>query len=224
MANMPGTNDWMNPDWMKWGGIGSGLGPAAGGLMGLFGGGNKNPADAGMSYLNQIPGALQPYYQPWINGGQNAMNQTQGVYGQMTQDPNAYYDKIASGYKQSPGYQARLQAGLQATGNAAAAGGMAGSNQHQFEAAEKANDIQGQDFQNYLNQVLGINNTGLQGNENALNRGYNASTGYGNALGTNLAQQGGLAFQGQAGENSKNQSGWENLFSGAGAALPWLFF
>lgn len=213
---MPGNNNWM--------GMGGGLASMAGGLAGLFGGGQKNPADAAMPYLQGIPGQTLPYYQPWMQGGQNAMNQSQGVYGQMTNDPNSYYDKIASGYKESPGYQWKLKQGMNASNNAAAAGGMAGSLQHQQQSTEMANGIASQDFNDYLSQVLGINKTGLQGNENAMNRGFDASKGYADLLGSNAAQQAGLAFQGQSGENSKSQSGWESLFSGAGAALPWLFF
>ena len=214
----------MNNDWLKYAGIGSGLGTMAGGLAGLFGSGQKNPADAAMPYLQGIPGQTLPYYHPWMEGGQNAMNQSQGVYGQMTNDPNAYYDKIASGYKESPGYQWKLKQGMNASNNAAAAGGMAGSLQHQQQSQQMGNDIASQDFNDYLNQVLGINKTGLQGNENAMGRGFDASKGYADLLGSNAAQQAGLAFQGQAGKNSQSQSGWENLFSGAGAVLPWLFF
>jgi hypothetical protein len=224
MANYPETNTWMNPDFIKYGGLASGIGPIAGGLYGLFGGGGKNPADAAMPYLNQIPGVGHQYYDPWINQGINAMGQTSGVYNQMTMNPGDYYNKIASGYKQSPGYQFKLQQGLGAAGNAAAAGGMAGSPQHQQQATSVAEGIANQDFNDYLNQVLGINRTGLQGQENAQNRGYGASQGLSDLLGSNLAQQANLAFQGQAGENARDKSGWESIFSGIGSALPFLFF
>ena len=62
-------------------------------LSNLFGGG-RNPADAAQGYLGQIPGAVNPYYQPYINAGQQSMGQTQGIYNQMTQNPNDYYNVL----------------------------------------------------------------------------------------------------------------------------------
>lgn len=216
---MANDNFWNSP------GFGAGVGSAAGGLFNLFGGGDyKNPADAAMPYLNQIPGVGHQYYDPWINQGLGAAGQSQGVYNQMTNNPNDYYNKIAAGYKQSPGYQFKLQQGLGAAGNAAAFGGMAGSPQHQQQAAGIAEGYANQDFNDYLNQVLGINKTGLQGQENAQTRGFGASGSLADLLGSNYAQQGALAFQGQAGENQRNKSGWEDIFSGIGSMLPALFF
>ena len=212
-----------NQDWMRNFGIGAGLGTAAGGLAGLFGAGQKNPAGAAMPYLNQIPGQVQPYYQPFIDAGKNSMGKTSGIYDQMSQNPGEYYNQLASGYKESPGYQHRLNSALQAGTNAQAAGGMAGSPQHEEMNMTLANDIAGKDFNDYMNQVFGINQAGLQGEENTTNRGYNASTGYGNILGSNTAQQAGLAFQGQAGQNQANAGNMGNVFGGIASLMPWLF-
>lgn len=212
-----------NNDWMRNFGIASGLGTALGGLFGLSGEGQKNPADSAMPYLNQIPGKVSPYYDPFINAGKNSMGTTGGIYDEMSKNPGDYYNKLASGYKESPGYQRRLNEALQAGTNAQAAGGMAGSNQHQEMNMNLANDIAGKDFNDYLSQVLGINQFGLQGEENATNRGFNASTGLANLLGSNLAQQGGLAFQGQAGQNQANAANMGNIFGGLGTLMPWLF-
>lgn len=221
-------------DWMTGAGLGAGGAQIGSGLLGLFGG-NKNPptnpADTANSYLNQIPDILKQYYQPWMNAGTNAQGKSSGVYDEMTSNPNDYYNKIASGYKESPGYQFKLNQGLQASNNAARAGGMAGSLQHQQQSNQIGNDIASQDFNDYLSQVLGINKTGLQGEENAMTRGYDASKGLGEGLGSNIAQQAGYGYQGQAGRNAweaqqgENQKGsLENIFKGIGTALPYLFF
>lgn len=188
-------------------------------LSNLFGGG-RNPADAAQGYLGQIPGAVNPYYQPYINAGQQSMGQTQGIYNQMTQNPNDYYNKIASGYKESPGYQFKLQQGLGAANNAAAAGGMAGSPEHQFQSAGIAEGFANQDFNDYLQNVLGINQTGLQGQENALGRGYNASTGYGDILGQLLGKQGQYAYAGQAGQNAQQGNNLSNILKLGSMFLP----
>ncbi len=73
------------PDWfLKSLGIGGGLGQAAGGIAGLFGVGGKNPANAASKYLDQIPGAIKPYYDPYINAGKGALDELGSQYGQLT--------------------------------------------------------------------------------------------------------------------------------------------
>ena len=185
-----------------------------------FLGGGKNPADSGMDYLNQIPGATKPYYQPYIDQGNQAGNDLTGRYGQMLNNPGELYNQLGAGYKESPGYQARLRAGLSGATNAAAAGGMAGSMEHQQHAAETANDLQGKDFEDYLNHVLGLYGQGVSGEQGREARGYNASTGYGDILGSNLGQQGGLAYNGQAGQNQNQSNLWGNIIKGGSMFAP----
>jgi hypothetical protein len=180
----------------------------------LFGGG-KNPANSANNYLNQIPGSVSPYYQPYINQGQQSNQILQGQYGNLINNPNAIYDKLGQGYHESPGYQFKLNQALQAGTNAAAAGGMAGSPQHEQQNMQVANDIAGQDYQDYINHILGLYGIGLQGEQGLGQQGFQASTGYGDILGSNLAQQGGLAYQGQAGQNANRSNLWGNLISGA---------
>lgn len=98
-------------------------------LSSMFGGGH-NPSQGAMGYLDQI----------------------KGEYG----NPDLY-NQIAGQYKESPGYQARLRNAMESGNNAAAAGGMLGSNQHQFMNASTANDIASQDFQNYMQNRMGLN-------------------------------------------------------------------
>jgi hypothetical protein len=190
-------------------------------LSNLFGGG-KNPADAANKYLNQIPGAVNPYYQPYINQGRTADQDLMERYNQLLNNPNDLYSQFASGYKESPGYQTRLQQGLQSATNAAASGGMAGSPQHQQQAAQTAVDLSSKDYEDYLNHILGLYGTGLQGEQGVGERGYNASTGYGNILGSNLAQQGGLAYQGQAAQNANQSNLFGNLFKLGSSFVPGL--
>jgi hypothetical protein len=181
-------------------------------LSELFGGG-KDPSKEANKYLNQIPGAVNPYYQPYINQGQQANQMLQGQYGQLLNDPNALFAKFGQGYQQSPGYQFKLNQALQSGTNAAAAGGMAGSPLHQQNAMQTANDIASQDYNDYINHIMNLYGLGLQGEQGFSNQGYNASTGYGNILGSNLAQQGGLAYQGTAGQNANKANLFNNLLS-----------
>jgi len=179
----------------------------------------KNPADAANKYYEQIPGAVNPYYQPYINSGQNALGKVTGQYDTLMNDPNAMYNKFSEGYKESPGYQTRLTEALRGITNAEAAGGMAGSQEHQSLSAQKALDLHGQDFENYLNHVLGLYGTGLQGTQGLETQGFGASTGYGDILGSNLAQQGGAAYNGQAGQNAARSQMFKNFVNMAAMAM-----
>ena len=104
---------------------------------------------------------------------------------------------------------------------------MAGSPQHQQQSMQTANDIASQDYNDYINHILGLYGYGLQGEQGLGQQGYEASRGYGDILGSNLAQQGQLAYEGQAGQNANRSGLFNNLISGAatigGAALggPW---
>ena len=182
--------------------------------------GGKNPVDSANQYLNQIPGAVNPYYQPYINQGQSAGNDLTGRYGEMLNNPGELFSKLGQGYKESPGYQFKLKQGLQAGNNAAAAGGMAGSPQHEQQNMQLGNDIASQDFNEYMQNILGLYGQGITGEQGKEQLGYGASTGYGNILGSNLAQQGGLAYQGQAGKNQNQSQLFGNLIKLLGMGAP----
>lgn len=230
----------MNPRaGMMMGGIG-GLGA---GLAGMFGGG-QNPYDSAKNAYGRIPGATQPYYAPYMEGGQEARGRLMGQYGnlfgnypslqdeynQMANDPGAIYNKIASGYHESPGFKWQLGQGMNAANNAAASGGMAGSPQHQQQAATMAEGLANQDFQNYLQQALGLYGTGLQGKQGFYNTalsgmegmnkmGFGANDQMARIMADMFAQKGQLGFAGQAAQNQQQGANWGNIFGGLGGAL-----
>lgn len=229
-------------------GIAAGLGGIGAGIGGMFGGGHhKDPYKAASKYFNQIPGTVTPYFQPYINAGQNALGQMQGQYGSLLgnlpgvqnqfdsliNDPNALYSKIAAGYQKSPGYDWQLNQGLNAATNAAAAGGMAGSPEHQQQAAGIAEGLASQDFNNYLGHVLGLYGTGLQGKSGLYGMGleglggigqmgYNASNELAGALASSLMNQGNLAYSGTAARNQQQGQGIGNILGGLGALAAFL--
>lgn len=205
-------------------GVASGIGALGMGLKGLFGGHEgENPADKAMGYLNKIPGSVSPYYNPWIGPATGMMPGINDLYSRMRENPGEFFNKISAGYTQSPGYQKALREALGGIENAQAAGGMAGSAQHQQLAGQEAADIASKDFQQYINNILGIEGMGLQGGENTLNRGFDASKSLADILGTNLANQGNVAAKGQDWENKTKNQDWANIFSGAASILPGLF-
>lgn len=200
------------------GGLGAGLGSFLGG----------DPYKAARKYYDQIPGATRGNYDPYINAGRGALDTLQGQYGQLIgnlpglqgqynqlmQDPGSVFNKIGGGYQQSPGYQFALDQAMGAGKNAAAAGGMAGSPQHQQQAMQTATGLANQDYYNYMQNALGLYGQGLQGAGNlygmglqgyqGLNQmGFNASDQMSRIIADALSQQGNMAY---AGQNARNQS------------------
>lgn len=177
----------------------------AGAAMGYGMFNNQNPADSAMPYFNQIPDTMKQQYQPYINAGQQSMSQLQGQYGDLLNNPGGKLNSIGSGYQQSPGFQFALKQALQSTNHGAAAGGMFGSPQHDFQNMDVATGLANQDFGNWMHNALGLYGQGLTGQNDFSHMGFNASNELSQSLAQNLMNQGGLAFQGQANQN-QNQS------------------
>ena len=152
-----------------------GLGGLGAGLGQLFGGSGGNPFDAASEYYNKIPGAINPYFKPYQEAGQNALSTLTGQYGNLINDPNGLMSRIGAGYQKSPGYDWQLNQGLQAGNNAAAAGGMLGSPQHQQNNQATAQGLANQDYYNYMNKALGLYGTGLSGLQGINQMGFNAN-------------------------------------------------
>lgn len=196
-------------------GMGAGAAGIGGGLYNLFSGGSGISKEAN-KYLNQIPGAMQPYYQPYMGAGQNALGQLMGQYGQLTGNTGDVYNKLAGGYQQSPGFQSALKQALGAASNQAAAGGMSGTPQAQLQAADVAGTLSQKDFGDYMGRMMGLYGTGLQGMSGINQMGYDASTGYGNMLGNILGQQAQYGAMEKAMQNQKRGQGMGQLFGGLG--------
>jgi hypothetical protein len=186
--------------------------------------GGKNPADAAMPYLNQIPGMEKGYYDPYIQQGNQASNTLNPQLQQMGGDPTAFLEKIMKGYEPSKAYQLRRDETQQAAGNSAAAGGMRGSINDITNQARLTDSLLGDDMQQWLNNVLGIQKEGNQGLQHQFDTGYDASKSLSGDLSNVLGTQAGLAFQGQANQNQSHSdllSGLLKALGGvAGFGLP----
>lgn len=170
----------------------------------------QDPSQDAENTLNQIPGTITPYYQPYINAGNQALgalgtqysnlignnyNNLQSALTQMLTNPASIVSQMGAGYQESPGYQWEMSQGLDAANNAAAAGGYLGTPQNeQFDTA-MAEGIANQDYEQYLQNVMGVGKAGLkgvgslygaglQGTQGLNQMGYNAS----DALASGLAQ------------------------------------
>lgn len=184
-----------------------GIGGAAGlGLLNQDKPDFNNPADAARPYFDKVPSTLSPYFQPYIDQGQKAGNDAQSQYSRMTSNPADLLSSIGQGYHQSPGFQFKLQQALQGSNNAAAAGGMLGTPAHQQENAGVEEGLANQDYEGWLNHVLGLYGQGVTGEQHTADTGYNASSDYGTSLSNALMNQGMLAERGTEAQNQYNQN------------------
>lgn len=206
-----GNNPWAMG---AFGGIGTGL-------ASMFGGGFKNPSSAASPFLDQAQSQLPAYFQPYIDAGNKQIPGLEKGYGDMM-DPNAFLKNIGSGYQASPGYEWQKSQGLSGVENAAAAGGMLGSPQHQQQAATLTTGLANQDFYNYLQQALGVYGQGLQGKQGLYDTGAQSSIGLGQDLSSISGSQAQLAYEGQNTENQHDQGGLGSIFGGAASLLPFF--
>lgn len=165
-----------------------------------------NPADAGMGYLDQVPGTISPYYQPYIDAGQQSLSTLMGQYNNLLNDPGAVMNNAAKGFNQSPGYQFQYNQAMNASNGAAAAGGFLGTSNHQGDASARASNLANQDYYNYMGNALNMYNTGLSGMGGINQMGYGASNELAQSLAANLQSQAGMAYKGQENAN-ENQAG-----------------
>lgn len=180
----------------------------------------EDPQREANRYLDQIPGVGKKYYDPFIERGGRAGNRLESEYGKML-DPTSFIDDIMSHYSLSKGaeYQRdKLGKGIGAT---AAAGGFAGTPEHQTQYGEMANDIMSKDMQQYLQNALGVYGGGISGEQDFYNKGYGASGDLADLLAGNLGSKAGLAFQ-SASQTNANRDAFMNsiakaLATGTGA-------
>lgn len=191
----------------------SGLGA---GIAGLFGG-NKNPADAANHYISQIPGQTNQYNQPYFDTGTNQLNQINKQYTDLQNDPGGKFNQIGESFHQSPGFQFALQQALQGAGHAAAAGGMAGSPQHEQQNMGLATDLANQDYYNYMKGATGLYGEGLHGGQDVAHMGQTAGKSQQDMIAQALAQQGNYAYEGGAQHNQNLGGAFSNIAGGLGS-------
>ena len=180
--------------------------------MGWFS--QRSPQDAAMPYLNDVERTSRETYNPYIQRGEEAGGSLGRNFNAMSNDPTALINKIMEQYNESPAYQAKRNKALGSAYNAAAYGGNVGGAGHQEASADLVNSLMGEDMQQWLQNALGIQKTGLEGQQGLYNTGFAGSQNLGSDL-TNLAgTKAQLAYRGQ---NDKNNRSADLLKSGIGA-------
>jgi hypothetical protein len=189
--------------------------------------GGKNPAKDASNIIGQIPGQTQGYQQPFFEAGKNQLPGLTDQYGQLMKDPGGKMNQIGQSFQQSPGFKFAMQQALQGGNHAAAAGGMAGSPEHEQKNMQMATDMGNQEYNNWMQNALGMYGQGLQGSQGMANQGQQAGQSMADNIAQMLAQQANLSFNGQAQQNQNRSDMWGNIIKGGGSLAafnPWHAF
>jgi hypothetical protein len=175
----------------------------------------RDPSKDASKYLNKVPGTIKPYYDPYIQAGNRQLPGLEEEYGGLMKDPGGRMNQIGQGYQQSPGFEFALKQAMQGAGNAAAAGGMAGSRQHEQQNMEIGTNLANQDYNEWLQKALGMYGMGLKGSQGLYNTGAQSANSLAELLAGNLNSQSENAYAGGA---NKNKMLMDLLGIGAGFA------
>lgn len=193
-------------------------------LSRLFGGGKRNnPANAAMPYLNQIAPMARQNLTPYIEQGQALGGPAANQYAQMVSNPAQFHNMLRATYNPSKGYESRFNRLSKIGESAAAAGGYTGTFADQDARMRLANSLLAEDENAYLDRLYGALGMGLSGAENAVNRGFGASSDLTNVLGSTLGAQGSLAFKGQENQNATRQEFMRYIMQALGAGAGAYF-
>lgn len=162
----------------------------------------NNPSEQYKSLLGNNPSAQ---YQGLLS------NNPSSQYQELANNPNGVMDRLGSGYQQSPGYQYNVDQATRASNNASSAGGFVGSPQQQAQMAKEISGMASQDYNQYLNNAMGLHSQGLQGMGHLYDTGLN---GMSNMYGMGLQGMGNLYGQGLSGLQGMSNQG----YGAAGAA------
>jgi hypothetical protein len=188
------------------------------GILDIFGGAG-NPGEAAGDILSKIRGEISPYYDPYIQMGRRVMPKLEDIFGQMSNDPGGYLNKIGQGFQQSPGYGFALQQGQQGLNRAAAAGGMLGSPANQADIAKMTTGYANQDYNNWMSQATGLLGQGLNGMSGLNQMGYNASNTLAQSIKDIMESQAQAAYE----QSATADSAWGSALGGLGGIASSLF-
>lgn len=191
------------------GSILGGLGSIAGGLFG-----SDQDWDAGAQVWEGAEDKFKPYYDPYITAGKEAIPQFQKQLQMLLSDPSQIMKLLGNSYTQSPGYAFNMQQGMDAANQAAAAGGMLGTLGHQKEAQRVASGLASSDFNNYMQNALGLYGTGLSGTQGLMSQGLNSSDLLSQKIMNILQNRAGAMGAAQYNQNQSNSAGLGSIFGG----------
>ena len=170
--------------------------------------------DAAQKYMEQGRSMINESYQPYRQAGQRSLPILEDQYSQLLNNPQAMMQGWGDQFQESPGYQFQMDQMMNAANQAAAAGGMLGTNAHQQQAMGYAGGLANQDYYNYLDRIGELYGAGLGGYGGLYDTSLNATNGMAEGLGNLYGSQAQLAYT--QGANNQNMFG-SVLGAGLGA-------
>lgn len=195
------------------GGMGGGYGgrsPIGAILGGLFGHSDRPYKDAMKQYQDYM-GKAEGTQNPFLDFGKRAMPGYEQWLGGM-KDPSQFINKLTSGYQESPYAKYQQEQALRASGNAGAAGGLGGSTPMAQFNQQQAQGIASKDMNQWLQNVLGVNQQYGQGLFGQMGMGQHAADILSQMYGQMGQNMGGLAYGAGAGRNQDIMSILGGLF------------
>jgi len=194
--------------------FGMGLGSLLGGLFGNPSGDYSDAMQQYQKWMQQAAGAQSPFY----NAGTGAIPQYQDWLKKMS-DPSAFINSQMNQYQQSPWAKYEQQQAMRTANNMGSATGMTGSTPMMQQAQQNASNISSGDMNQWLGNVLGVNQQ--------YGAGLNNMMGYGQHSADILSQlyqaMAGQMGAGTFGKDAANQNSWINSLMG-GAGMIGSFF
>jgi hypothetical protein len=206
---------------------GAGAGGVLGGLLGGFGG--DDPAKAqkkaqkkAMGFIDQIPGQLHEGYDPYINAGKSAMPGYQDMMKMLMENPNEFLAKMGESYKSSPGYEWNKNQTEQGITHANAAGGMAGSPQHEQQNAEMVSGLASKDYNQFMDRIMQSLGIGASGTKGIVDTGGQMSSDLATNLANTLLAKANLSYSGGMNQGKQTAADQGSMFGNIGNILEML--
>lgn len=200
-------------------------------LSDVFGGGQQEGYEELMKMLQQGMGEMKGYtneanalLSPYRDIGMGQTNFLQQAIANMS-NPNEFYNKMMSGYQESPMATRQRQMGTNDALAAASASGMTGSSDLLSQINQQSQNISNQDQQKYFNNMMGINNQGLGMAQNLYNTGYGATgqmSGNLSSLARAVADMYGQMGQAKMGQAQAGNQGLMGMLGGLGGLFSSL--
>lgn len=201
------------------------------GGLGLLGFGEDGSGDGlgpfyqhGEQDINNAVKQGQQYLNPFYKTGIQDLGIYQKMLGNLS-DPGAFYQKMMSGFKETPAQQYQKQQALNAVSNNAAVKGLLGSTQQAQGLEKTAALLSQQNQQQYFNNLMNIYGKALGGYQGMQGEGFGAGEKmgeYGMQGAEDLAQLESLLAQERAAEEAARDRGMGDLFGGLGGLLGLL--
>ena len=201
-------------DPMQSGQMMSGFGGLLGGLFGDSGSPYNDAMKQYQEWANKAQNVQNPFLQAGTGAIGNYQNWLQGM-----QDPSKFINGLMGQYQESPYAKYMQQQSIRSGQNAASASGMTGSTPFAQQLQQNASNISGQDMNQWLQNVLGINSQYGAGEAGLMNMGQNSANSLMDMYNHMGQQMGEGAYGKRAGQN---QDFWNMIGGGAQLASAFL--